>query len=60
MDQLNTNGTVQGAHVGLYGIKTFGPLYLAGTAEYTRFDNQTQRTIDWVVDERANGSFNKR
>ncbi|MGZ3386644.1 MAG: ice-binding family protein [Isosphaeraceae bacterium] len=58
VDQMNTDGTVQGAHVGLYGIKTFGPLYLAGTAEYTRFDNQTQRTIDWIVDERANASFN--
>jgi len=58
VDQLTTDGTVEGAHVGLYGIKTFGPLYLAGTAEYTRFTNKTDRTIHWIVDERANASFN--
>ena len=55
---MHTKGTVQGAHVGLYGVKTLGPLYLAGTAEYAHFDNQTDRIIDWVVDARATGNFN--
>ena len=58
VDQLRTKGTLQGAHVGLYGVKSFGRLYLAGTAEYADFDNKTDRIIDWVIDERARGSFN--
>ena len=58
VDQLTTDATVEGAHVGLYGVKTFGPLYLAGTVEYTRFNNKTARVIDWIVDERAQSSFN--
>ena len=57
VDQLTTDATVEGAHVGLYGVKTFGPLYLAGTVEYTRFNNKTARVIDWIVDERAQSSF---
>ena len=58
VDSLHTDGTVQGAHIGLYGVKTFGRIYLAGTAEYAHFENQTDRILDWVVDERAKGNFN--
>ena len=57
VDQLRTSGTVQGAHVGLYGVKWFGSVYLEGDAEYAHFDNDTNRFIDWVLDERAWGSF---
>lgn len=55
-DQL-TSGTADGGHVGLYGVKRLGPFYLAGEAEYAHFDNQTVRSIDWVIDERARGNF---
>ena len=58
VDSLQTDGNVRGAHVGLYGVKTFGRIYLAGTAEYAHFENETDRVIDFVVDERATGKFN--
>ncbi len=57
VDQLQTDGELEGAHVGLYGVKSFGSLYVAATAEYARFDNDTERFIDFVVQERARGSF---
>jgi outer membrane autotransporter protein len=38
-------------------VKRLGPLYLASTAEYARFSNVTDRFVDWVVDERAQGKF---
>ena len=38
-------------------MKQFGPLYVAATAEYAHFSNQTDRNIDWVLDERARGGF---
>jgi uncharacterized protein with beta-barrel porin domain len=43
--------------VGLYGVKWFGSVYLEGDAEYAHFNNDTNRFIDWVLDERAWGSF---
>ncbi len=46
VDAMNTDGTVQGSHVGIYGVKTFGRIYLAGTAEYAHFENETDRVID--------------
>ena len=52
-----TNGTVEGAHAGLYGVKRFGPFYLAAAGDYGHFYNKTERFIDWVVDERAVGKF---
>jgi outer membrane autotransporter protein len=57
VDQRFTNGTTEGGHVGLYGVKRLGPFYLAGTAEYAHFYNTTDRFIDFVVDERAFGKF---
>ena len=38
-------------------MKWFGSVYLEGDAEYAHFDNDTNRFIDWVLDERAWGSF---
>jgi outer membrane autotransporter protein len=57
VDELQTDADVQGSHLGLYGVKSFGQLYLAGTVEYAHFNNQTDRVIDWVLDERARGRF---
>ena len=58
VDALQTEATVDGAHVGLYGVKWLRNVYLAGIAEYARFYNETDRVIDWIVDERAKGNFN--
>lgn len=57
VDQLTTRGNVEGAHLGLYGLKRFGAFYLAATAEYAHFKNSTERSVDWVLDERTSGSF---
>ena len=57
VDSMHTDGNVQGSHIGLYGVKSFGRVYLAGTAEYAHFENETDRVIDFVVDEWARGSF---
>ena len=57
VDQQQTSGTVEGAHVGLYAVKSLGPAYLATTAEYDHFYNKTDRLINFVVDERARGQF---
>ncbi|MGO9171845.1 MAG: autotransporter outer membrane beta-barrel domain-containing protein, partial [Rhodomicrobium sp.] len=55
--QLLTSGTVEGAHVGLYGVQNLGPLYFAGTAQYAHFYDDTNRLIDFVLSERAAGKF---
>jgi uncharacterized protein with beta-barrel porin domain len=55
-DQL-TSGTVEGGHIGLYGVKRLGAFYLVGAVEYSHFSDQTDRFIDWVVDEHSQGSF---
>jgi uncharacterized protein with beta-barrel porin domain len=39
----STTGTLQGGHVGLYGVDRFGPLYFAGTVDYAHFDNTENR-----------------
>jgi hypothetical protein len=57
VDQRLTGGTVEGAHIGFYGVERLGSLYLAGTAEYAHFYDETRRFINWVVDEQANGKF---
>jgi outer membrane autotransporter protein len=57
VDQLATSGTAEGMHVGIYGVKRLGPFYLAGAVDYAHFSNNTDRFIDWVVDERARGEF---
>lgn len=57
VDQLRTDGSADGAHLGVYGVKWLGSVYVEGDAEYTHFNNETHRFIDWVVDERAWGNF---
>jgi len=60
VDERRTSGSVEGPHVGLYGMKRLGPLYFAGIAEYANFDNETKRHIvlgGSVPSERAKGKF---
>ena len=57
VDQLSTDGAVEGGHAGLYALKRYGPLYVAGLVDYAHFANETKRAIDWVVDESASGEF---
>ncbi len=40
-----TSGTVDGAHLGAYGVKTWGNWYAAGALAFAAFDNNTSRTI---------------
>jgi uncharacterized protein with beta-barrel porin domain len=55
---LSTSGRIDGGHVGLYIVKTFGPAYLAATLNYARLDNTAQRTISGVgPTENASGRF---
>lgn len=55
---LSTSGRIDGGHVGLYMVKTFGRAYLAATVNYGRLDNTTQRTISGVgPTENASGRF---
>jgi uncharacterized protein with beta-barrel porin domain len=53
-----TSGTVDGGHVGFYGMQRWGSAYAAGLISYSRFDNSTTRTITGVgPTEIAAGSF---
>ena len=57
-NQLQTSGTVEGAHIGLYGVKNLGQAYLIGTAEYARYYNDTNRSLQWLtLSEQATGKF---
>jgi outer membrane autotransporter protein len=40
-----TTGTLDAAHVGVYGIQRWGAAYLAGTLSFSHFNNNTMRTI---------------
>jgi outer membrane autotransporter protein len=57
VDDRATSGTLDGVHFGVYGVKNFGQVYLAGTAVYASFENDTDRLVDWIFDERAKGDF---
>jgi outer membrane autotransporter protein len=53
-----TSGTLDGAHLGGYGVARAGSWYAAGTLAFSVFDNRTSRTIAGVgPTEIANGSF---
>ncbi len=53
-----TSGTLDAAHLGLYGVYRWGAAYLAGTLSYSHFDNDTTRTISSVGPaETAKGRF---
>ena len=54
-----TSGTLDGAHVGIYGVLRRAQWYLSGTLSYGRFDNNIRRTITGVgPTENAYGRFN--
>lgn len=54
----STSGQLDGGHAGIYGVARWNDAYLAGTLTYSRFDNQTTRTIAGVgPTETANGNF---
>ncbi len=38
-------------------MKRLGPFYLAALADYGHYSNDTDRFIDWVVDDHATGNF---
>lgn len=58
VSSLATSGRVDGGHVGVYAVKTFGAAYLAATLNYARLNNSTERTIAGVgPTENATGSF---
>jgi len=54
----STSGTATAGHIGLYGVQTFSPFYVAGALTYSRANNATNRTITGVgPTENAKGSF---
>lgn len=53
-----TSGTVDGAHLGGYGVATLGSLYWTGAASFAAFDDRINRTIAGIGPaELANGRF---
>ncbi len=58
VDELNSRGSSDGSHVGVYGLKTHGRAYVAAAADYVHFETETYRFIDFLVQEEAFGSFN--
>lgn len=53
-----TSGSASAAHLGLYGIQSFGSAYLAGSLAYSRASNNTTRGISGIgPSETATGSF---
>jgi outer membrane autotransporter protein len=53
-----TNGTLDAAHLGLYGVQRWGAAYLAGTLSVSHFNNSTSRTITGIgPTETALGQF---
>ena len=53
-----TSGHLEGAHLGGYGVKTWGSIYAAGALSFSTFRNSTTRTIAGVgPTEVATGDF---
>jgi autotransporter-associated beta strand protein len=53
-----TSGYLEGAHVGGYGVKTWGPFYAAGALSFGTFRNSETRSIAGIgPTETATGSF---
>jgi outer membrane autotransporter protein len=54
-----TTGKVDGSHLGVYGIYRWAQAYVAGTLSYSRFDNDTTRSVSGIgPSETARGQFN--
>lgn len=53
-----TSGTLDGAHIGTYGVGRWGPWYAAGALAFNRFENKYTRAIAGVgPTETATGKF---
>jgi outer membrane autotransporter protein len=53
-----TSGNILGGHLGAYGVAAWGALYATGVLGYSRFDNNTARTIAGIgPSETATGGF---
>jgi T5SS/PEP-CTERM-associated repeat protein/autotransporter-associated beta strand protein len=52
-----TSGSLDGAHLGAYGVARWGAWYAAGTLAFSAFDNHTSRIIGVAVPETATGRF---
>lgn len=57
VDDFLTSGQADGGQFALYGVKRYGAAYLAGIAQYAHFSNKSDRSIDWVVDDRSTGHY---
>ncbi|HEY6258020.1 MAG TPA: autotransporter domain-containing protein [Xanthobacteraceae bacterium] len=58
VDARATSGTLDGGHVGIYGMQRFGSAYLSALVSYSRFENSTTRTIIGIgPTETATGAF---
>src|SRR5215510_2007236 len=55
---LSTSGRLEAGHLGVYGVYRWGATHVAGTLSYSRFTNDTTRTITGVgPTETAKGRF---
>jgi outer membrane autotransporter protein len=52
-----TSGTLEGAHLGAYGVKTFGALYASAALGFAAFNNSTSRSIAVGTPQTATASF---
>ena len=52
-----TSGSLEGAHVGLYGVTNNGPLYVAGTVDYAHFSNKTTCFTGLGMNETSKAAF---
>jgi outer membrane autotransporter protein len=58
VSSLSTTGQITAGHVGIYGVKTWGPYYASAAASYARLDNSTTRNIVGIgPSEVATGKF---
>jgi outer membrane autotransporter protein len=53
-----TSGTIDGGHFGVYGVARSGPYYVAGTVDYSHYDNTTDRFVSGLgATEEEKGKF---
>jgi outer membrane autotransporter protein len=52
-----TSGTLEGAHLGAYGVKTFGASYASAAIGFAAFNNMTSRSIAVGAQQMATATF---
>ena len=45
LSQRATSGTVRGFHLGTYAVMNFKPFYTSAEVAYSRYFNETKRTV---------------